>query len=116
MRISNGLPLGHPMDNERGSGEEMARPVPMLSLVRVHQADVGFMHQSSGVERLPRFLLGELSSCQLAQLLVDQRQELLGGLRIALVDCGEDAGDFVQGGTTILTGGTSSSDYTDRDR
>ena len=41
----------------------------------------------------PRRYLGR----QPAQLVVDQRQELLGGVRIALLDGGQDAGDFVHG-------------------
>ena len=64
------------------------------------------MHQGCRIERLPGRFARELLGCQFAQLLVDQRQELRGSLRIALVDCGEDAGDFSQGGTTRLAGGS----------
>ena len=52
------------------------------------------MHQGRGLERLPRLLLGQLLRRQLAQLVVDQRQELLGGVRVALLDGGQDAGDI----------------------
>src|SRR5262249_56471555 len=41
-----------------------------------------------------RLLLGQLLGRQLAQLVVDQRQQLLGGVRLALFDGGQDAGDF----------------------
>src|SRR5262249_12241873 len=39
-------------------------------------------------------LLRQLLRGELAQLVVDQRQELLGGGRIALLDGGQDAGDL----------------------
>src|SRR5262249_26964545 len=50
--------------------------------------------QCGGLKRLPRMLLGQLLRRQLAQLVVDQRQELAGGAGIALLDGGEDARDF----------------------
>ena len=45
-------------------------------------------------QRLPRLLLSQLLRRQLAQLLVDQRQELLGGVGIASLDGGQDAGNL----------------------
>jgi hypothetical protein len=51
------------------------------------------MHQRGGIQRLPWLLPGELLRGELAQLVVDQRQQLVGGVRIALVDGLEDAGD-----------------------
>ena len=53
------------------------------------------MDQGRGLERLPGLLLGQPLRGQLAQLVVDQRQELLGGLRVALLDGREDAGHVV---------------------
>src|SRR5262249_31620827 len=50
--------------------------------------------QRCGVECLPRFLVSELLGRQLPKLVVDQRQELIGGLRIALLNGGQDSGDF----------------------
>jgi hypothetical protein len=44
------------------------------------------MDQGCGLERLAWLLLRQLQSGQLAQLVVDQRQELLGGVRVALFD------------------------------
>src|SRR5206468_923374 len=49
------------------------------------------------LERLARSLPGELGGCQLAQLLVDQRQEPIGGAGIALVDRFEDPRHVVHG-------------------
>ena len=56
------------------------------------QPQVGLVDQGGGLERLAGLLLGQLLGRQLAQLVVDQRQELLGRLRVALLDGREDAG------------------------
>ena len=48
------------------------------------------MDQGRGLERLAGLLLGQLLGGQLAQLVVDQGQELLGRLWVALLDGGED--------------------------
>lgn len=48
------------------------------------------MNQRSRLERLARFLLGHFLSGQLPQLVVDQRQKLLGSRRIALLDGVQD--------------------------
>jgi hypothetical protein len=42
--------------------------------------------------------MGELLGGELAQLVVDQRQQLRGALRIALLDGGQDARDLVAHG------------------
>src|SRR5207244_9612274 len=52
------------------------------------------MHQGRGAERLPGLFLSQLGRRQLAQLVVDQREKLLGGVRIALLDGGQDAVHF----------------------
>jgi hypothetical protein len=48
------------------------------------------MHQGRGLESLSRLLLGHLLRRELAQLVVDQRQQLLGGLGIALLNCAQN--------------------------
>jgi hypothetical protein len=53
--------------------------------------------QRRSVERLPRHFLREFRRGQLAQLVVDQRQELLGRVRVAGFDAGQDVSDFVHG-------------------
>ena len=58
------------------------------------------MHQGRGLERLPRFLMGQLGRRQLAEFFVNQRQELLGGGRIARFNLRQDLGDVGHG--TIL--------------
>ena len=55
------------------------------------------MDQGRRLQRLARFLVGEPLGRELAQLAVDQRQELLDGPGVALVDCLEHAGYFIHG-------------------
>ena len=61
----------------------------------VHQAEIRLVHQGRRLERLAGPLLGQLPRGQPAQLVVDQRQELVGGLRVALLDRPEDMRDVV---------------------
>jgi hypothetical protein len=78
-------------------GKKMASAVPVLRLLHVHESDVGFVNQSGGLQSLAGLLLGHPLGRQLAQLLVDKRQQLTGRLRIALLDGGQDARDVVHG-------------------
>ena len=55
------------------------------------------MHQRRRLQRLPRLLVGQLRRRQLPQLVIDQRQELLGRRRIAGIDLRQDAGDVGHG-------------------
>lgn len=55
------------------------------------------MHQGSGFERLSRLFLGQLLCGQLVQLVVDQRQELPGGVRVALLDLVQNPRCFAHG-------------------
>src|SRR5262245_19283893 len=79
-------------------GEEVAAAIPPLHLLGVHQPQIGLVDQSGRLEGLAWFLLGQLLGRQLAQLIVDQRQELLGGVGVALLDGGQDLGDFAHVG------------------
>ena len=62
------------------------------------EAEVGLVDQGGGLERLAGLLPGQPPGGELAQLVVDQGQELLGGPRLALLDRREDAGDVVHAG------------------
>ena len=53
------------------------------------------MNQSRRLQGLPGLLLGELLRRQLAQLVVDQREQLAGGGRIALFDGRQDSRDLI---------------------
>ena len=73
-----------------------AKKWPRLSHVRAvvgaDEPEVRLVDQGGGLERLAGLLLGQPLGGELAQLVVDQRQELLGGLGVALLDGREDAG------------------------
>ena len=47
------------------------------------------MNEGGGLKRLAGFLLSQLGSGELAELVIDEREKLLGGARITVVDCGE---------------------------
>ena len=76
-----------------------AKKWPRLSqspgLLGADEPQVRLVDQGGGLERLAGLLLRELLGGQLAELVVDQRQEFLGRLGIALLDGREDAGDVV---------------------
>jgi hypothetical protein len=55
------------------------------------------VNQGGGFQGLARFFLGQAPGRQFAQLVIDQRQELLGGVLIALLDSRQNAGDFSHG-------------------
>jgi len=59
----------------------MAATVPLLRLLHVYQRHVCLVDQGGGLQRLTRLFLGKPGRRQLAQLVVDQRQKLLGGVR-----------------------------------
>ena len=73
----------------------MTAAVPGLAAIVPDQPQIGLMNQGRRLQRLARFLAGEPLGRELAQLAVDQRQELLDGPGVALVDRLEDAGDLV---------------------
>ena len=66
----------------------------MLSFVDVHEPQVCLVDEGGGLERLAGPLAGQLLRRQLAQLVIDQRQELAGGVRIAVGDGVQDARDL----------------------
>src|SRR5262249_41952288 len=80
-------------------GEEMAAAVPvrlsgpLLTLRALNKSDVCLVNQGRRLKRLTWFLLCQFLRRQPAQLVVHQRQQLLRGVRIALLDGGQDAGD-----------------------
>jgi len=73
----------------------MGAAVPLTSLVPVHQAQIGFVHQRRGLKRLPGFFLGELVRRQLPQFIVNQRQQLPCSLRVPLLKSGQDLSNLL---------------------
>src|SRR5262249_33193884 len=78
--------------------KKMAAAIPSLGHVRIHEPEVRFMHQCGRLERLAWLLLRESLCGELAQLVVDQRQELFGGMAVPLLNGREDACDLAHGG------------------
>src|SRR5262249_25957643 len=78
-----------------GGGEEMTTAVPALTLDFAHQSYIRLVDQRRGLERLAGLLLRQPPGGELAQLVVDQGQEGLGGPGVALLDGREDARDIV---------------------
>ncbi len=75
----------------------MPAAVPALFFVLADQPQVGLVDQGGGLERLPRGFPGKLLGGQLAQLVINQRQQLAGGVRVAFGDGVQDLRDLVHG-------------------
>ena len=71
------------------------------------------MNESGGLQGLARPFPGHLLRRQLAQFVINQRQELLGGVRVALLDGGKDASN-VGHRHQAPEGFTSRPEYTSR--
>jgi len=52
------------------------------------------VNQRRGLERLPGLLVRHPGGRQFAQLVIDQREQLIGGMGIALLDCRQDVSDI----------------------
>jgi hypothetical protein len=78
----------------RGGGEEVAPAVPSR-IFGPYKSKIGFVHQRRGLERLAGCFTGKLLRGQTAQFGVDQREQLLCGPRIALLDGREDSGNVI---------------------
>ena len=71
---------------EKGLGATERMRIPMPDGVSIHQPEVGLMDESGRLEGLARSLLRHLGGRQLAQFVVYQRQESLGGPCVAGFD------------------------------
>jgi hypothetical protein len=85
-----------------GRGKKVAATVPASRLrlrgltPPAHQEPkVSFMDQSGGVERLARFFACQLLSGQPAQLVINQRQQLIGRLRLSALDGVQELSEIV---------------------
>ena len=58
----------------------------------VDQADVGFVHQGRGLQRVFAALAAEVGAGQTMQLVIDQRQELVDGVFIAAPEIAQAGG------------------------
>src|SRR5262245_35938207 len=78
------------------SGEEVAPAVPPPGLLGIDQPEIRLVHQRGRLERLAGPLLGQPLGRQLAELVVDQREQLLARPRLPVFDGREDASDVVR--------------------
>jgi hypothetical protein len=74
-----------------GSRKEMSAPLPVCVIRLSNEPKVRLMHQRRRLQSLARLLTGQLHCGQLPQLFIDQRQQIFSGLRVALLDLGQDA-------------------------
>jgi hypothetical protein len=77
---------------------EAAPAVPALHRRAVHQAEVGLVDEGRRLERLARLLLRQALRGESAQPVIDQREELLGRVVVALLDGRENLSHVVHRG------------------
>jgi hypothetical protein len=65
----------------------------MLRCGAVYQSEIRFMDQGRGLKSLPRLFMRKSLSSQSPQLIIDQRQQLLAGTGVALLDGRQDESD-----------------------
>jgi hypothetical protein len=81
-----------------GGGEEMGA-IFKGRVFAADQAHPDLMHQGGGLERVTRRAVGHFIRRELAQFRIDQRQQLIGGLRVAVLDGLKNAGHVAQSST-----------------
>ncbi len=86
--VASGIVDQNPPHCFGGRGKKVAAVLPMLNLVDIDEPEIGLVDQGRGLKGLPRLLVSQPLRSQLAQLFIDQRQELVRGVRIAGFDCG----------------------------
>jgi hypothetical protein len=73
----------------------MLSTIPIL-LISAREFEPDFMHQSHGLERVVVLFARQPVGGQPPQFFIDQRQQFLGGLGVALVGAVQYAGHFAQ--------------------
>ena len=73
-----------------GGGEEVAAAVPGLRIAAVDEADVGFVDEGGSGKCLAGFFFAQSRGGEFTEFVVDEWEELAGGVRIALFDGGKD--------------------------
>ena len=75
------------------AAKKWPRPFQSRGRVAADQPEVRLVDQGGGLEGLARLLVGQPGGGELAQLVVDEREQLGRGLRVAGLDGGQDLGD-----------------------
>jgi hypothetical protein len=94
-----------------GGGPEKMRPAVVVRISVADQPQPGFMHQGGGLQRLMGRFIGHARGRELAQLAIDQRQQFIGGLGIAVLDGLQNAGNVAQSATIIRFFGIAPEDW-----
>jgi hypothetical protein len=63
-------------------GEEMAAMIPVVATGGADEPEVGFVNESRWLQGVPRRLVGQPGGGEAAQLVVDQREQVSGGLPV----------------------------------
>ena len=79
----------------RGGGEEMRAILPLWLGVTTEPQPY-LMHERGGLQRLFRWLARHFRRGEFAQFVIDERQDLVGGLRIALLGALEQKRDIAR--------------------
>src|SRR5262249_51301355 len=74
-------------------GEEVTAAIPLLLVLVADQTQVSFVHERGRLEGLTWLFAGELRCSEFAELVIDERQEFVGGLPVTLLDLRQDLGD-----------------------
>ena len=82
----------HPPHGFGGGGEEVSAAVPAFGALLIDKPHVSLVHQGGGLQRVVGRLVRHPGGGEFAQLVVDQRQQLLGRRRVALFDRFQHAG------------------------
>ena len=75
------------------AAKKCPRPSQPVGLPAADQPDVRLVDEGGRLEGLPGLLVGQPRGGQLPQLVVDEREQVGRGLRVAGLDGGQDLGD-----------------------
>ena len=85
----------------------MTAALPAGNGLALDKPQIRFVHERRGLQGLSRLLVNEFGGGQFSQLVVNERQKLIGGFWIALIDRGQKLCYFAHGnapGTYMPTG------------
>ena len=104
--LATGVLDQNPPHRLGGDGEEVAAAVPRLANLGPDDAQIRFVNQHRGLERLPRTLPSQSLCGEPSQFVVDQREQVVGRLLFAATECIQDSSDFdgvgLDGGCPLL--------------
>ena len=83
----------YPPHQARSHAKEVG-PVAPVDLPLIDQSEVGFVNERGWLQRMAGFLAPQLRACDTAQVVVDNRDELVKGISFAIADREEKVRDF----------------------